>query len=111
MPQSGLFDPLFRLQSDATTNASRLLRGILENCSDCIKILDLRGRLEYMSEAGQRGLEITSVSDVIGQDWLLPWVDHYRDLAAAALDEARAGRSSRFEGIHPTRLGGRNGGT
>jgi diguanylate cyclase (GGDEF)-like protein/PAS domain S-box-containing protein len=105
MPETGLFDAHPHLDDIPDVDAKKLLGGILESCSDCIKILDLEGRLVFMSPAGQRSLQIDDISMVIGADWLTPWVGQYRDLAASALDEARAGRAARFEGIHPTAKG------
>ena len=35
-----------------------LLRGVLAGCGDCIKILDLDGRLQFMSEGGKRVMEV-----------------------------------------------------
>jgi diguanylate cyclase (GGDEF)-like protein/PAS domain S-box-containing protein len=105
MPETGPHSASLTTAQIPAADAKQLLHGILESSRDCIKVLDLSGRLEFMSEAGRRSLEIDDVATVIGANWLTPWVDSHRDLAAHALDEARAGRSSRFEGVHPTARG------
>ena len=35
-----------------------LLRSVLAGCGDCIKILDLEGRLQFMSEGGKQIMEV-----------------------------------------------------
>jgi hypothetical protein len=37
-----------------------LLRGVLAGCGDCIKILDLDGRLQFMSDGGKRVMEVAT---------------------------------------------------
>src|SRR5436309_1520501 len=46
-----LRDELLAASPQLVDNAD-LLRGVLAGCGDCIKILDLDGRLQFMSEGG-----------------------------------------------------------
>jgi len=48
-----------------TTNPVRHSRGLW----DCIKILDLEGRLHFMSEGGLRAMEIDDFATVKGCSW------------------------------------------
>jgi hypothetical protein len=43
-----------------------LLRSVLAGCGDCIKVLDLEGRLIFMSEGGKRVMEVEDFS-VLGR--------------------------------------------
>ena len=55
MIQIALIDAMNRELSEAGPDLvgnSDLLRSVLAGCGDCIKILDLDGRLQFMSEGG-----------------------------------------------------------
>ena len=81
--------------------SERLLAGI----PDCIKVIDLEGKLRYMSEPGLALMEIDDFKQFEGRTWLEFWNGPYAEAARAAMDEARAGRSSRFQGRAPTAKG------
>ena len=80
-------------------------RSIIDNSPDCIKVLDLEGRLQFMSSAGQRLMQITNLPEYIN----FPYVEFFQgqDLQAAreALDQARQGETSIFRGYCPTAEG------
>ena len=46
-----------------------VLRGILSGCGDCIKILDLDGRLQFMSDGGKRVMEVDDFETLKGCPW------------------------------------------
>lgn len=73
-------------------------RRILESSRDCIKVLDLDGRLLSINECGRRYLEIEDVADVLGASYLDLWQGDNRAAAEHALREALAGRVGRFLG-------------
>jgi two-component sensor histidine kinase len=72
------------------------LRGVLSGCGDCIKILDLDGRLRFMSEGGRRVMEVADFSALQGCPWPDFWAGEGNIQAAHAVAEARAGRTARF---------------
>ena len=80
-------------------------RQVLESNIDCVKILDLDGRLEYMSPPGQRALEIDDFSDFLGRRWVDFWREEDRPRAEAALTAARSGEVGSFQGDCATVLG------
>jgi PAS domain S-box-containing protein len=80
-------------------------RRLLESSGDCIKVLDLQGRLLSMNEAGRQLMEIDDLSDVLGRDFLSFWADDDRTAAEHAFAAALAGREGRFEGYCPTARG------
>ncbi|MDB5072126.1 MAG: Two-component hybrid sensor and regulator [Candidatus Eremiobacteraeota bacterium] len=81
------------------------LRQILASTEDCIKILDLDARLEFMSENGMRALAIPDFELVRDADWLAFWHGDDRVAAEAAVAAARAGEPGQFEGYFETLAG------
>jgi len=73
-----------------------LLRGILSGCGDCIKILDLDGRLQFISEGGKRVMEVDDFSPLQGCPWPDFWSGEGKVQAAHAVAEAKAGRTAHF---------------
>lgn len=83
----------------ATANSSSRL---LEDNPDCIKVLDLEGRLLSMNAGGMKALEICDLAPVIGSSWIDFWHGADRDAASRAVEAARAGGVGRFVGYFPT---------
>jgi formate hydrogenlyase transcriptional activator len=75
---------------------------VLESSLDCIKVLDLDGRLLSMNPGGMRTLEICDFEGIRGSRWPDFWNGDDRVACEAALAEARAGRTGRFTGFFPT---------
>jgi hypothetical protein len=50
----------------AAAHADSLLLALLASSGDCIKILDLDGSLLFMTEGGQRIMEVTDFSAIQG---------------------------------------------
>jgi len=85
--------------------ASEELKGRLIACSrDCIKILDLEGRLLFMNEGGMQVLEICDLGPFVDGFWLDFWEGADREAARAALQVARDGGTGRFVGYFETRI-------
>ena len=49
------------------------LRGVLAASGDCIKVLDLDGKFVYMTDAGQRLMEVSDFNALAGCPWLDMW--------------------------------------
>jgi PAS domain S-box-containing protein len=73
-----------------------LLRGVLAGCGDCIKVLDLEGRLQFMSDGGKRVMEVDDFSALKGCPWPDFWAGEGNAQAKAAIAEAKAGRTAHF---------------
>jgi len=85
--------------------ASEEFNNRLLACSrDCIKVLDLEGRLIYMNEGGMQSLEICDLAPVLDTPWIDFWKGQDRESAAAAVDAARRGKIGRFTGYFETRI-------
>jgi two-component sensor histidine kinase/PAS domain-containing protein len=103
--------PLDRLNEELTAVSpdlpenQELLRSVLAGCGDCIKILDLDGRLQFMSEGGKRVMEVDDFLALKGCPWPEFWRDEGNVLAVAAVESARQGRTARFSGAANTARG------
>ncbi|PYX06698.1 MAG: hypothetical protein DMG85_12755 [Acidobacteria bacterium] len=87
--------------------ASEEFKSRLIACSrDCIKVLDLEGRLVFMNEGGKEVLEICDVAPFLNSSWIDFWQGEDREAARAAVEAARAGKTGRFVGYFATRITG-----
>jgi len=73
-------------------------RSIVECSVDCIKVLDLEGRLEYMSQPGVRAFEIEDSATLLGRRWVDFWDTEDKLRAEAAVETALAGGVASFTG-------------
>jgi two-component sensor histidine kinase len=89
---------------DLVGNAD-VLRGVLAGCGDCIKILDLEGRLQFMSDGGKRVMEVDDFGALKGCPWPEFWADEGNNRAKAAVEAAKAGKTARFRGPANTAKG------
>jgi two-component sensor histidine kinase len=82
-----------------------VLRGVLAGCGDCIKILDLDGRLQFMSEGGKRVMEVEDFGSLKGCPWPDFWAGDGNTAAIKAVETAKAGGTARFKGAADTAKG------
>ncbi len=93
--------------SAESLRASEEFKSRLIACSrDCIKVLDLEGRLVFMNEGGKQVLEICDVAPFLNSSWIDFWEGEDREAARAAVEAARAGNMGRFVGYFATRITG-----
>ena len=69
---------------------------------DCVKVIDTSGILMSFNPNGLKVMEIDNANDVLGKDWLSFWNGNLKNKAAEALEKAKMGELSRFEGYCPT---------
>ncbi len=81
------------------------LKSVLAASQDCIKVLDLEGRLSFMNDAGLRTLGIEDLGDVAGKPWDRFWSGPDTAMVRGAVAAARAGGVGRFEGWADTKQG------
>jgi PAS domain S-box-containing protein len=74
------------------------LHAVVQESSDCIKLLDLGARLLSMNAGGMSVMEIDDFSVCQNLLWPEFWEGEGRAQVEAALDRARAGERSAFEG-------------
>jgi len=94
-----------RLAAERQRADAEFLRSVLASSGDCIKVLDLQGRLLFMSEGGKKLMEVSDFNAISGCAWPDFWAGEGNAAAHAALAEARAGGIGRFQGSAPTFAG------
>lgn len=95
-----------RKQTEATLRQSEEFKNrLLESSPDCIKVLDVEGRLLYMNAGGMCVMEIDDLTPYLHQEWLCFWGSEYRPQAEQALAAAKAGQVGIFRGFCPTAKG------
>jgi len=75
---------------------------LIEGSPDCIKVLDLDGRLLSMNAGGMGVLEICDLAPFIGSSWMDFWEGADREAAKEAVKTAREGGIGRFVGFFET---------
>lgn len=94
-------DILARIAAQADT----VLRALLDQSLDCIKLISLTGEVEYMNHNGLAAMEICDETQVLGAQWVDFWPADTAPKVVAALDAAGGGETTRFEGFCPTMSG------
>jgi formate hydrogenlyase transcriptional activator len=75
---------------------------LIASSQDCIKVLDLEGRLLSMNEGGMQALEICDLTPFVNSSWIDFWEGEDRAAAQAAVEAARNGGTGRFIGYFAT---------
>lgn len=94
-----------RAADESLVNNEDILRAVLSGCGDCIKILDLAGRLQFMSEGGKRVMEVDNFSSLKGCPWPDFWAGNGNAEAKKSVEAARQGQTARFKGSADTAKG------
>jgi PAS domain S-box-containing protein len=94
-----------RLAAEAQRADAEFLQSVLGASGDCIKVLDLDGRLTFMNEGGKRVMEVEDFDAIAGTPWRGFWSGADRDQAEAAIAAAKAGAIGRFQAFAPTMKG------
>jgi PAS domain S-box-containing protein len=100
-----------QVEAERAAGATRLreqeafLRSVLDASADCIKVIELGGSLSYMNINGQCAMEIDDFGAVAGAQWTALWPAESAGLVRQSVEQARAGRNSRFEAFCPTAKG------
>uniref|UniRef100_A0A7C3KG63 Circadian input-output histidine kinase CikA n=1 Tax=Oscillatoriales cyanobacterium SpSt-418 TaxID=2282169 RepID=A0A7C3KG63_9CYAN len=75
---------------------------ILDSSDDCIKVLDLEGRILFMNRGGQTLLEIHDITPFLNTFWVNFWQAEERQAATNAIARAAAGEVASLQGYCPT---------
>ncbi|MFH1136316.1 MAG: PAS domain-containing protein [Pseudomonadota bacterium] len=91
-----------RRSEDALRQSEAFNKSIIDSSRDCIKVLDLEGRLTFINQVGGKLLEMESTAPYLGR----PFEDIWGlEEAARAVRTAREGSVAGFEGFLPTEKG------
>lgn len=77
-------------------------RRVIESSSDCIKVLDLEGRLVSMSGGGQQLLEIDDIAPYLNSSFIDFWKGEEREDCIKAISKAKRGMTGIFYGYFAT---------
>jgi len=94
-----------REAESALRDAQGLNTSILNSTRDCLVVLDLEGHTLSVSPGGIEAMEITDLAAILDLSWLRVWQGADHEAARAAVAEARAGGTGRFQGVCPTHKG------
>jgi PAS domain S-box-containing protein len=90
----------------ALRDSQAFLESVLGATTDCLKVLDLDGRILWMSENGRRSLEIADFASFQNVEYASFWMhDGKQEQARAAIAAAREGKIGRLQGCVPTVTG------
>jgi PAS domain S-box-containing protein len=92
-------------QAEALADKEAYLRGILDNSPDCIKVIDLDGRVVEFNKPGLVALQIDDCGPYLHCPWADLWPADSRERVRQAVENAVAGRVDRFSGWSPTAKG------
>ncbi|WP_293879725.1 PAS domain-containing sensor histidine kinase [Sphingomonas sp.] len=94
-----------RAVDDRLHASEEFTRRILASSADCIKVLDLDARLEFMSEGGMCVMEVDDFGAIEGTCWPDFWQGEEHAMARTAVAEAKRGGTGRFQGFATTLKG------
>ncbi len=80
-------------------------RSLMESTVDCVKVLDLDGRLLHINGPGVALFELDDASEVVGKFWADMWPLPAQHTVTSSLDIARAGGVGSFTEMLPTAKG------
>ncbi len=91
----------------ALAESEAFLQSIINSNTDCVKVLDLDGRVTWMNENGKAMMEIPDFGKVCGTGWhqLWPKDGDQQGNVQKAVRLALSGQVGRFTGFCPTALG------
>jgi PAS domain S-box-containing protein len=79
-----------------------MMATMLDQSLDCVKVLDLTGRVEFINRNGLCSMEIADPSAVAGCAWDALWPDDGQARVREAIAVARGGGTDRFTAPCPT---------
>ena len=92
-----------RVELESALMASEEFKNrLIDSSQDCIKVLDLEGRLLSMNQGGMQALEICELAPLLNSSWIDFWQGGDRAAAQAAVEKARGGGTGRFVGYFAT---------
>lgn len=80
-------------------------RTILESSPDCLKVLDIEGRIQYMNYNGLCHMEIDDFSTIKDSNWCTLWGNENEALVKASIDKALTGETVQFTAFCKTAKG------
>jgi two-component system CheB/CheR fusion protein len=87
---------------EALRKSNTFNQSIIDSSNDCIKLLDLEGRLQYMSPGGQHQLGIRDMEKYLNVPYQEFWKGTDQQASLEAIHKAQQGQIASFQGFCPT---------
>jgi len=81
---------------DGDAPSSELLQSLLDASQDCLRVLDLEGRVRFINRSGLAQIDVEDFRALEGSLWREQWPEDARPLIDAALQSALAGAPRMF---------------
>ncbi len=94
-----------RIASIALKKSEAFNRSILDSSPDCIKLLDIEGRLQFMNSNGICLMEIDDFNTLKNNCWWDMWEENNQPMVKRAVAKAAAGEKVQFQAYSPTLKG------
>ena len=94
---SGEVDPDGRLSGLPSKSLRQVRQCNVMSSRDCLKILDLDGRLIYINDAGLEGLGVDDARELLHRPWVDLWEEKEREPLREVIARARAGAIGKFQ--------------
>jgi len=98
-------DKIIKQQNAELIKNELFNRTILESSPDCLKILDIEGRIQFMNLNGLCQMEIDDFSTFKNKNWRTLWGSENEALVKASTHKALKGETARFTVLCPTAKG------
>ncbi|MBW4639861.1 MAG: PAS domain-containing protein [Gloeocapsa sp. UFS-A4-WI-NPMV-4B04] len=90
---------------EALRRSEEFLRRMFASSADCVKVLDVDGRLLSMNTGGQMLMEIDDFAPFLKASWCDFWQQGDQHLVSTALEAAKTGGTGKFQAYCPTAKG------
>lgn len=87
-----------RIKQEFAEQASDMLAAMLAQSEECILLLDRDDLFAFINKAGRQHLGLDQAASLTYDQWLAYWPRESQSGIRAAITQARAGQSARFEG-------------
>ncbi|MDQ3074119.1 MAG: PAS domain-containing protein [Pseudomonadota bacterium] len=87
------------------TASNEMLAAVLDQSTDCIKVIGPEGSLEFMNRNGRAALGIDDFALVAGKNWWDMWPAESQEKVRRSIAQARDHGGARFEAYCPTAKG------
>ena len=94
-----------KVVQEALRESEEFKTRVIESSQDCIKVLDLEGRMLSLNAGGMQRLEICDFASLRHSWWFEMWPAESQPMVRTAVEAARNGDLGRFVGFCPTATG------
>ncbi|MEO6062159.1 MAG: PAS domain-containing protein, partial [Thermoflexales bacterium] len=95
-----------RLKAEAQLQLSEQFnRSLMDGTADCVKVLDMDGRLLHMNAPGMCAMEIDDFGPLCGLEWEAVWPAEAQGNIRRSVARAAGGEVSSFQAFCPTAKG------